>query len=212
MELRNKKVFFLGDSITEGVGTSAPQYTYPKIFEKISGAIVKNYGVAGTRIAVQTNKTMPEWDYNDFIARVGKMENDADAIVVFGGTNDYGHGDAAFGNFESRESDTFYGALHTLCEKLLNRYPNADIIFLTPLHRLGEENESETKPVLSRYVDAVKEVAGYYGLPVLDLFRTSGIQPKTDIIKEIYMPDGLHPSDAGAKRVAERIYGFLKTL
>ena len=50
------------------------------------------------------------------------------------------------------------------------------------------------------------------GLPVLDLFRTSGIQPKTDKIREIYMPDGLHPSDAGAKRVAERIYGFLKTL
>ena len=28
MELKNKKINFLGDSITEGVGTSAPDKTY----------------------------------------------------------------------------------------------------------------------------------------------------------------------------------------
>ena len=58
----------------------------------------------------------------------------------------------------------------------------------------------------------IKEVAGYYGLPVLDLFAGSGLQPEVDIIKQEYMPDGLHPSDKGHKRIAERLYGFLSAL
>ena len=58
----------------------------------------------------------------------------------------------------------------------------------------------------------ISEVAEFYGLPVLDLFSTSGLQPKVDIIKETYMPDGLHPSDAGALRIALRLMGFLQTL
>ena len=33
----------------------------------------------------------------------------------------------------------------------------------------------------------------FYGLPVLDLFSTSGLQPKVDIIKETYMPTDCIP-------------------
>ncbi len=29
------------------------------------------------------------------------MDSDADVVVVFGGTNDFGHGDAKLGTFES---------------------------------------------------------------------------------------------------------------
>ena len=65
---------------------------------------------------------------------------------------------------------------------------------------------------LAGYVSIIREVAEFYGLPVLDLFSTSGLQPKVDIIKETYMPDGLHPSDAGALRIARRLIGFLQTL
>lgn len=60
--------------------------------------------------------------------------------------------------------------------------------------------------------DSITEGAGYYGLPVLDLFNTSGMQPVMEIIKKEYMPDGLHPSDKGARKIAERLYGFLSAL
>lgn len=66
--------------------------------------------------------------------------------------------------------------------------------------------------LLQGYVDIIKEVAGYYGLSVLDLFNTSGMQPKVNIIREIYMPDGLHPSNLGAKKIARKLYNFLLTL
>lgn len=217
MEVKNKKVLFLGDSITEGSGVTSPEKCYVSVFEKISGANVKNYGIGGTRIAKQRVRSQcPEHD-RDFISRVDEMDSEADIVVVFGGTNDFGHGDSAIGEFNSRDEYTFYGAMHVLCTKLLNKYPRAEIIFITPLHRLSEDDKvneigirNETD--LLGYVNIIKEVAGYYSLPVLDLFNTSGIQPKVDIIREIYMPDGLHPSDIGAEKLAIQIFNFLQSL
>lgn len=217
MKLKGRKVLILGDSITEGVGASSYDKSYVPVFEKLSGANVKNYGVSGTRIARQTVKYEIEQFDRDFLERVEEMDSDADIIVVFGGTNDFGHGDAKIGDFNSRSEYTFYGAMHCLCEKLLCKYPNSEIIFMTPLHREFEEaelkeGEISDKIPLSGYVSIIKEVAGYYGLPVLDLYNISGIQPKVEIIKREYMPDGLHPSDKGARRIAERLYNFLSAL
>ncbi len=217
METKNKKINFLGDSITEGVGASCPENNYVSVFGRISGAQVRNYGIGGTRIAKQRSKSDSEkWDM-DFVGRVEDMDADADIVVVFGGTNDFGHGDSKIGDFESRDEYTFYGAMHSLCIKLINKYPNSEIIFMTPLHRLGEDDDVNgiglrNQRNLAGYVDIIKEVAAYYGLPVLDLFSTSGLQPKVDIIKELYMPDGLHPSDKGAERIARRLYSFISAL
>lgn len=216
MELHGKTVLFLGDSITEGVGASSPEHGFVSVFQRLSGAVTVNYGIGGTRIAKQRKPPVcAEWD-RDFIGRVDEMQPQADVIVVFGGTNDFGHGDTEIGDMTSRSAYTFYGALHMLCEKLLNKYQNAQIVFLTPLHRLSEENAVneiglKTLP-LSSYVTAIQEVAGYYALPVLDLFRLSGLQPAVDQIRALYMPDGLHPSDAGAEKIAQRLYAFLKSI
>jgi lysophospholipase L1-like esterase len=58
----------------------------------------------------------------------------------------------------------------------------------------------------------LKEVLEFYSIPTLDLWACSGIQPKVDVLKEKYCPDGLHPNDAGHKLIADRLAGFLKTL
>ena len=78
--------------------------------------------------------------------------------------------------------------IHCLCEKLINKYPDADIVFITPMHRVTENSEIKeiglpNEVLLSGYVSIIKEVAGYYGLPMLDLFHTSGIQPSVESIK-----------------------------
>lgn len=217
MELQGKKINFLGDSITEGCGTSCEEKNYVSVFGRLSGAEVRNYGIGGTRIARQTVPSNEAKVDNDFVKRADEMDANADIIVVFGGTNDYGHGDAAFGTFDSHDVHTFYGALHTLCQKLINKYPDAEIVFMTPLHRLEENkqiNEFGIRNVatLSEYVDAIKEVTKYYAIPTLDLYSVSRLQPEVEVLKERYMPDGLHPNDAGAEIVARRLLGFLKSL
>lgn len=127
MELKNKKILFLGDSITEGVGASSPEKCYVSVFGKLSGAEVKNYGIGGTRIAKQSKISLSEESDRDFMSRVDEMDSEADVVVVFGGTNDFGHGDSTIGDFSSRDECTFYGALHILCTSLINKYPKADI-------------------------------------------------------------------------------------
>ena len=65
---------------------------------------------------------------------------------------------------------------------------------------------------LEGYVDAIIKIAAFYAIPVLDLFRVSGIQSRVPVLKERYIPDGLHPNDAGHVRMADKLIGFLNML
>ncbi|MBQ9859417.1 MAG: SGNH/GDSL hydrolase family protein [Clostridia bacterium] len=219
MDLKGKKVLFLGDSITRGTGASCEENAYWNVFGRNTGAIVKGYGISGTRIAPQRTPESPggESYAQYFGSRVEGMDPEADIVVVFGGTNDFGHGDAPFGRMTDREETSFYGALHCLYRKLLTKYPTAEIVVITPIHRGGEDDPfynqvARTAAPLSGYVQAIREVAEYYGLPVLDLYRMGGISHHVTKVQETYLPDWLHPSDAGHARIASRLEGFLKTL
>ena len=56
MDLNNKKVLFLGDSITEGCGASDLENCYVSLFKKAyPNAKIFNYGIGGTRIAQKLN-------------------------------------------------------------------------------------------------------------------------------------------------------------
>ena len=213
MELKGLKINILGDSITEGVGASERSKRYANVFEELSGAKVNNYGIGGTRIARQhTPSANPRHDLC-FLDRASEMDEGADVIIVFGGTNDFGHGDAAFGCFTDRDEYTFYGAMHSLILRLKRRFPDAEIVFMTPLHRATEDvPKANSGKVLKDYVDAMREVLEYYAIPTLDLYSVSGIQPRTEDGLDGMTTDGLHPNDKGARRIAERLYGFLRAL
>ena len=218
MQLQGKKIAFLGDSITQGCGTSGEDKFFWNLIAAETGAISHGYGIGGTRIAPQhVPSAEPEYD-RYFASRVDDMIPDADIVVVFGGTNDFGHGDAAFGALDDRCKDTFCGALRALMEKLITRYPYAQLVVMTPTHREDEEvlaNGNTGAPRLAKlaeYVNAITAICGDYAVPVLDLFRTSGLQPRVPLLKELYMPDGLHPNDAGHRKIADRLIGFLTAL
>ena len=144
MKLEGKKINFFGDSITEGVGASAKENIYLNVLAKNTKlGIARNYGISGTRIARQTtfrteDPTQSDRFDLDFVYRISEMDPDADVVVVFGGTNDFGHGDAPLGCFTDRTPYTFYGACHLLMQGLIERYPEAAIVFMTPMHRSGE--------------------------------------------------------------------------
>lgn len=208
----------MGDSITEGAGASRRENAYCMVIEREYEAICQNYGISGTRIAKQhTPSDNPRFDM-DFCSRVADMDSDADIVVVFGGTNDFGHGDAPLGTMNDRTPDTFYGALHTLYTELFEKFPDSPIVVITPLHRLNEDNPrgDGNKPqdvgTLKTYVEIIREVAEYYSLPLLDLYKESGLQPKVSVIQQKIIPDGLHPNDEGHKILARKIAKFLESL
>ena len=218
MELKGKKINFLGDSITEGHGASSIDNCYVSLIEKKTGAVCRNYGVSGSRYALQNPLYLEVRSDWDFCMRVADLDTNADIVVVFGGTNDYGHGSAALGTPGDRTKETFWGACHTLYSSLIEKFPEATIVVLTPFHRCNEDNlrGDGSKPCdvapLKTYVDIIRSVAEYYSLPVLDLYASSGIQPNVPVLKEKYMPDGLHPNDAGYEKLASKIIRFLENL
>lgn len=218
MELQGIKMACLGDSITEGVGVSNMENMYYNRIQRECG-IRELYidGIGGTRIARQ--QTPSENPSNDqyFIPRADAIDEDCDLVIVFGGTNDFGHGDAPMGTPEDRTEDTFWGACHVLCEKLINRFPKAQIVFMSPLHRENEDcayGSNKPKPVgtLYDYVEVIKTVTRRFSIPFLDMLQVSGMTPRVAVYKTLYMPDGLHPNDEGHEKIAQRLKGFLVSL
>lgn len=221
MELKNIKANFLGDSITQGCGTSSPDKVFHALIkEKYGLAEARNYGKGGTRIARQSEIKDPDEPRDkDFILRAEDMDPDADLIVVFGGTNDYGNGQAAIGNIEDKTMFTFYGAVRVLCVNLIKQYPNAQIVFMTPLHRWNENGGLGTwKPdgvvqhPLKDYAKAIKDVCEQFAIPVLDLFGAGGMPIHVSEYAKIYTTDGLHPNDKGHEILANKLGKFLENL
>ncbi len=211
MELKGKTINFLGDSITAGYGASCEEKRFTDLIAKRCGLKkANNYGICGTRFAHQNVPSdMPEYDL-DFCYRAENMDESADAVVVFGATNDFGHGDAPIGRFGDTSKETFYGACSQLMTTLITRYAGKPVVFITPLHR--EDEDAYDGKSLKRYVEIIRETAEFYSLPVLDLFACGGMQPRVPAIKEKFCPDGLHPNDAGHEILADRIVNFLKNL
>lgn len=209
MKLNALKINFLGDSITQGVGASSADTCYVAQIEKMSGAICRNYGISGTRIARRSVPyTNPVFD-RDFCMRAPEMVKDADVVVVFGGTNDFGHGDAPIGSMEDRTVWSFYGALHVLYDMLLERYPKAKIVILTPMCRREEERDGQHLP---SFVDAIRDVVKEYDFPLLDMYKDFPVDLHDEQMQQRYIPDGLHPNDHGHKMIAETIIDFLERL
>lgn len=205
------KINFLGDSITEGAAASSIEKTYVYLVGKLLNAEVRNYGVSGTRFARQyVPSESPRFDL-DFCLRAEQMNHDADLVFVFGGTNDYGHGDAPIGKLGDKTKDTFYGAIDQLINELLSHYKKEQIIFIPPLYRRDEDNpygegfKAKPGPTLSEYRNFMLEVLNKYQIEVFDIKDIFGKEENNDL----YF-DGLHPNDKGHQLIAELIVNYIK--
>ncbi|MDO4739045.1 MAG: SGNH/GDSL hydrolase family protein [Eubacteriales bacterium] len=218
MQLNGKKVAFLGDSITEGVGVEDQSLRYDSRLVREYGIVAANFGISGTRLAHQrTASEKPRFDLC-FCGRAYDLPKDSEIIVVFGGTNDYGHGDAPFGTPSDATPESYCGAVRFLMRLLREEYPQAAVIFMTPARRLGDETplpipgRCEDKRALVEYVDQILLAGKECGVHVLDLYRTLGVDPNLEADREAYAPDGLHFNDAGQEFIARRLAEFIAQL
>ncbi len=208
------KINFLGDSITFGAGLNHPTDRYSALVAKHFGAEECNYGVGGTRIAMQRNR-VNDYDEDVFMRRAVLMEKSADFTFVFGGTNDYGHGDAKLGCFDDRDPYTFYGAFHELVAYLVATFPKERLCFVLPIPRYNQHDprgensvKQEAVGALSAYIEAEKEVLAHYGVEYLDLCDSFYV-PTAPSASELFL-DGLHPNVAGHQVLAKRLIAYLE--
>ena len=221
---KGKKVGFLGDSIT--------QYgQYVNSYAGLTGCTAVNKGISATHMASRNSN-----DTNAFDRRYSQLAKTLDLVIVFGGTNDFGHTNTAeFGQFTDGPKTgkyTFYAGLHRLFKGLYDRFmkSNVPVVVMLPIHHgteidtpeyiinsdktFTEGTNATTGKTFREYVNAIREVASYYSLIVLDAYSYSGLSPMTEIGSEnrVYFQDGLHLNDAGGERLARWMYPQLEAV
>lgn len=225
MELKGKIIDFLGDSITEGYGVSDKENNrYDNILKReCELKATYNYGIGGTRLAHQTKPSEKPRHDLCFCGRAYNLEPSADLIVVYGGVNDYLHGDAPVGQMGDRTPATFCGAVWWLMNFLKTQYKDKPLVFMTPARYCGKGEKSDllphphpcklpdAKPLLF-YVETIKETAKQFDIPVLDLYHNLGIDPHNEEQRLALTVDGLHFNDDGHKIIAAKLKEFLEAL
>ena len=212
------KINFIGDSITAGAGASTIENGYVNLVGSLSGNVVKNFGVSGTRLARQkslSNEAMYDYDFQMRMKLMAEMEGDADFVFVFGGTNDFGHGDAIIGNDQDSSPYTFYGAINNIITYLIQKFSKEKVCFILPMPRYnqecryGEGNKKQESLTLKEYVEIIKERLEFYNVDYIDLFHDFLPVPQTNGVSE-YFFDGLHPNDKGHLLIAKKVVEYLK--
>lgn len=232
---KTDRLCFLGDSITDGAGTTK---RYIEYIAEITGAEVHGFGVNGA----QTKDVHVQLDRLE--KTVGK---NFDVLFLFIGTNDF-NASTPLGEFFTERSesvpcnsdengkftsyairkkrefvfceDTFKGRLNTLLDRIKKNYPDKRVIMLTPIHRayayFGEENIQPTElysnaigNYFEEYIDAERKAADVWSIELIDLYRDCGLFPLYDDNAELFFSptkqDSLHPNENGHLRIAKTI-------
>ena len=174
-----------GDSITYGVdGVTSGMMEKPYstlVSEQLGLASFDNQGVSGATLCAN------DQGLNNRTQAILSYTNEADIISVLLGVNDYMRG-LPLGDESSRDNTTVYGSLFLIAEYLTTNYSDSYVFFMTPFPCRNDSNLNDAGYCLDDVCDAIKYVAGEYGIDVLDLNNVSGYENFVDL------GDGLHPS------------------
>ncbi len=221
--IEGKKIVMncLGDSITTYAPSPEGGINYHDWLAKWYQINNKDYGISGA--------SLTSAGQDPFVERYDDMVDNADIIIVKGGTNDSGRD---LGSLTDRNTQYFYGALRFLMEGLIEKYPDKQIVFLTPIKRCESGQTPETKNgfgyTLGDFAKAVEEMGAIYGIPVIDLYTPEELDFTSTVISKSgtgadgkwhdavcesdLMPDGLHPSGKGHEIMAKYILDKLVEL
>lgn len=194
-----------GDSITQG-------NTWQNYLVSELGVVHTNLGLSSSCISSFDTWAISMSDDS----RIDNIPLDTDILTIMGGTNDW-VSRIDIGNLDDETRDTFIGGYKYMIEKIMTRIPKARIILMTP--PFGYYNTGvgtgETNGVgknLIEYINAVKSVAEYYKLPVINMYQDLGVNKFNKDNFLIVEDVQVHPNVEGGKRIAGLVIGELKRL
>lgn len=206
LDFSDKKIACLGDSITQAANLENmedyQQYSYPTKLAEILGAKeVVNLGIGGSSIG--------RYWQDAYVERYREIPEDTDLILVMGGTNDgFCLHRENVGNFEERAPRTLIGDLDELMRGLKENYPNAEVVFITPLPNVLHDILRKERPELMSQrviVDSMMVLAKEYEFNVIDLYDSNLLDSHDAAVISNYMPDGVHCNPDGYQILAEHI-------
>ncbi|MBO5505680.1 MAG: hypothetical protein J5984_04305 [Clostridia bacterium] len=176
-----EEILFLGDSITEGIGIANISKTYPQIVAEALDMTLYNQGVASY---THDERTIDE---------IG--EADPEIVFVAMGVNEV---------FQSNMEENLKGKVEKYYEKLLKTFPDSKIYVMTPLTAFDRDYK---KVQVVREI--IKEVVSKYeGITVIN--GEEILSPQMCFEDRELLSDYVHPSDKGAKVIAEKLIEIMK--
>lgn len=216
-KLNGVKIGVLGDSVSEGNyhcygDENAGVKTWHEFIADKTGAIINNVSRGGSSL------TTVRGDNYSFVDRYNNLNSDCKIILIFGGINDYAYaGNTELGNIGDTDTTNICGALKTLCEGLINKYPATPIGFILPYGFNEYKGSGTWKP----YENKIIEVLNYYGIPYLNLRTNSIMNANIDFINSKYFRyssadsvtgDKTHPNTVGHSIIAKPILSFIEDI
>ena len=200
------RIACLGDSITQAANLDSLEdyqsLAWPNVMKEALGAEeAVNLGIGGSSIGRY-------WS-DPFVERYRQIPEDVDLILVMGGTNDeFCASFVEFGNTKERAPRTFWGDLDELMEGLKENYPQAEVIFLTPLpNSLHDYLKAQRKYLMPQeeFPETILTLAKEHGFEVFDLYNSNILDghDKDNVLH--LMPDGVHPNAEGYRILGEHI-------
>lgn len=206
-----KKWVCIGDSLTANNSATTKHY-YDYIQDEL-GINVVNMGVGGTGY-------MRGYENNNaFYQRVLNCPTDADFVTIFGSGNDLSlYSD--LGDYDDSGTDTICGCINTTLDNFFSICSTTPIGIIAP-------TPWQTNPTtnvnshMNTYVEKLKQICDYRGIPFLDLYHSSNLRPEDETNRKLCFynkveldgnGDGVHPNELGHKIIATKIREFIKCL
>ncbi|MBP5365395.1 MAG: hypothetical protein J6Y82_05680 [Bacteroidales bacterium] len=190
----NVKVACIGDSITEGYAIEYQSVnSYPAQLAKQlgKGYEVMNFGRCST--TMMTDGDVPYWSVSEY---ANAMTYDANIVVIKLGTND--------SKTYQWNADKFRQSYQSMIDTLLAKKPQPQIKLCTPVPAYSHAWEISDSVIVGSVIPIVNDLAARNNLQVIDLYTPMSGHP------ELFVEDGIHPNEDGAKAIAEIVAKTIK--
>ena len=196
------RITCVGDSITDGIGASNGQNTYPAQLQKILGDKyeVLNKGVSGTTVTNSDDRA-----YTKTSRYRESLTSQPDIVIILLGTNDI--------TTKGINTDEGKKVFKDDYAKLVRDYENCGsrpkIMVAAPLSSVDGNNKHDGRNDMNEKIQIplIREVSEEMRLTFLDTHTYTATWTRTDI------GDGLHPSDSGyvklARYFANAVLGYV---
>lgn len=151
------------------------------------------------------------------IQRADSSDCEPNIIILFAGANDAWFADKRPGIYEEANSQTEFsleldpgsvtslsGSIRLVSETLLDRFPGATLLFITPL----QMSKTDAKTIF-KVSDIIERTASQIGYPCLRADKETGISHDIESASPTYTYDGVHTNPAGAKILGDYITQYL---
>ena len=195
---KRPRIFFHGDSITQGHGVTSPRETYVWQAAEQLNCVGINFGFGGTAWA------------DNIVAQTIASRNDWDVLSIMLGTNSLGGADA---NGKPETAAQYTAKYDAFLSTLRGAAPTKPILCVTPILNRADldrgGNRNGERPEL--YREGITRVIRQRHNSDVNLHLSDGLTMVNDPLF-LLVSDRVHPNDAGMHRIANGVAQALKPL